>query len=272
MPSMRRTCLVLLALGAAAPSIAVADDSPPLIMPEVDNDHRVGLSFEIGSLDRGADDVLMLGFVGEGHFRLAPRWGIDLALPMVHTSSDLPSGTGLGNLLLGVGYLLSREGGGSALRTSQFRAAVSLPTASDDGNGLAAAVAGSLFNLEDPGLWAPDTTTLRFMGDYRYQTSPIFLQLEAGVHLLLRDGDDDTLLRVGLGFGVEVSRSLSLLAELQTVTPIVTDDGEDLFLHELDLGMHLPLGRAGALTPRVFFALDDARDYWGVGLDYTAYL
>ena len=259
-----------LALVATAFTDARADRTAPFVMSDMRGGNRAGVDVVFGSIDYGITDVTVIGLEGLLDFELTPRLGLHAGLPLVHARDGGTNydGSSLGNLTVGLSYLLSTEHRGDSRRLVGISGSVSLPTASDSGDSGFAAVLHSVFRLPDPGRFLPNTTTVRLHGDYRYESGKAFLQAQRGVHQLIIDGPDDaTLLRIALGAGARLSNTATALFTLTTMSDILDDsDGED-FWHELDVGVRFKVTR-GAVGARLFLGLDDSRDYFGVGIDY----
>jgi hypothetical protein len=247
-------------------------------MPEVYGHHKLGLELMLGRMyDPLLDeDISILALELSGALRLSRRSYLHARLPIAYAGLDGASGTGLGNLGLGLEHRLSTRVTGARITAWSLGAEVSLPTASDGGDaGLAAALNGD-FRMPYPGRYYPNTTTARMHVQFRVDAHKVFLQAQAGVNLLVFDGADDSmLLRFGLALGVSLGRTAALIAEITTLSDVLDDSrGEELW-HSLDLGVRFNAGAHTRIGLRVYLPLDSYyrdQDIWGVALDITQWL
>lgn len=263
----------VLVLLAAAP--ARADWPRPFVLPPLAAGPELHAEVMFGTVDTGPDATL-LGFDFGLRHRF-DRLGISGSLPIVHTDTDIWDGTSLGNLTAGVDYLIAGSVRGRRHSATAIGASLSLPTADDDGDGSLAALTHAVFRIPDPGKYLPNTTTIRVFADWRTGTSEWFFQGELGMHALVIDGaDDEILFRLGLGGGVAVSDSAALIGELTTMTDILDDnEGDEHFLHTLDLGVRFLGGGNSIFGIRLYLPLDDSyrdNDALGLAFDFATRL
>lgn len=265
------TLLTTLALLPAGGSVAAAEVSAPFVMPDLRNHHEVGGGMMYGSADLGIfGNATLFSFFGQYRRPITDRLGFAATLPIAYASGDLADGTSLGNLTFETSYLLTVESAANQRRFAAFRASLSLPTASDGGNASEAALAHAIFYVPDPGLFLPDTTTLRLSGDYRIEWARAFFQANLGLDVLvISEADDVPYIRLGLAGGFTASERIALVAELTNMSDVLDDSGGEDYLHTLDLGLNIGLPR-GHLALRLYFPLDDSRrdlDIFGVGFE-----
>ena len=275
---------VLAAAPAAADYTTVAPVRP-LTMSDPSGLSSIGLEFQ---LTRWTEprvppieaDLQSLTFDLFADIRVAPHWVLIARLPVTQASIDGDPlaedccGFGLGNFTAGVRGLWASVFGSGARGVAGFELSLSLPTASDDGEGGVSAAAASFARLpHDPGRYAPSTTTLRFTGLSQYYTKLFLLQCELGLQLFLYDDDipgdsNDLGLRVAIGAGIRATYKLAILLELNSLI-FVSDRSNDDTFTSVDVGLRYGSGRA-IFGARLYFPIDDplrAFDMFGVGID-----
>jgi hypothetical protein len=264
--SMLRISLFAITTATLAASAGDARADGMFVMPRLAPEQSLSFEMLYGQMNFIGGDLTLISLEGTYRHRFGPRFAAYGNLGLAHGRNDALDGTSLTNLTFGGSYLISRRGdGASALVMS-----VSLPTASDSGDAAAMAFAHGAFHIADPGRFFPETTTFRVGGDWARRFGKAFFQLEGGVHALFADGDDEVLLRLGVGGGAWVGRRVALVGELTTMAYFLTDeDGEEDFLTTLDAGMRFLLNK-GQLGARLYIPLDESTrdaDMLGFGVD-----
>lgn len=270
MTRVSRITLFVVALGIVAPSMASAQLAP-FVMGE--NGRKSFVGFESGFAFFDRDDpgtpededetfALRLDLVGE--FRIGRPFKLFARFPVV-MATEPDTGVGIGNVTVGGRYLINLSRGEGTVLMFVPQGSVSLPTASDsDEAGFAAATAAFVWAPHDFGWYAPNTTSLRFGGDFSIDTRSFFIHTGLGLHYYMFDGDDDeTLLRFGLAMGVKVTPLVAIVGEFSYMSDIEADS--------LDIGVRWRSGRL-ILGVRGYIPLDDRRDadMFGVGFDLHA--
>jgi hypothetical protein len=230
--------------------------------PEVDVDHQTI------NLDITAD------------IKLAPHWVLIGRLPLSKASIDGDPaldgccGFGLGNLTVGGRGLWASifDSGARAVAGAEF--SISLPTASDSGEGGISAGEAAFARLpHDVGRYAPNTTTLRLTGLSQYYTKRFLVQGELGLQIFLYDdevpGDSSDLgIRFAVGAGIRATYTLAVLLELNSLL-FASDRGDDDTFTSVDIGLRYASGRA-IFGGRLYLPVDSPlRDFdmFGIGLD-----
>ena len=229
------------------------------------------------TLDLGAD------------FEIAPHWVIVARMPFVYADAENTPvdnvdccGFGLGNLTLGVRGLFSSIKGDEVRTVVGGEFALSLATASDDGDGAQAAQLATTARIpHDPGRYRPNTWTPRLNGHAQLYSRWFMVQVEAGLHLFLYDSDQtnddsDLAVRLALAAGVRATTELAFVAELNGM--VFASDDEDGDTTDDDTYTSFDVGvRYGGETLvaglRLYIPLTDRLrdlDMFGVGLDIGA--
>lgn len=267
--------LLSITLGAtalASPDLARADESTPFHMTDA-KIWRPETGFEVQFGQYG--DNAIVGLQGFIQWPIGERWSLTGRLPLAYAYNDGIDGVGLGNLTVDATLFLSAEKRRRATNVTAFQLSVSGPTASRGvDSGFATGTMAGYF-LPDPGLYQPNTTTIRLYGTWRTGSRSFFGQLEGGMQqLVIRNADDRTLLRIAGGAGVRVGSNVVLIGEFVGVTDIIDDADGDNFWSSLDLGMRAKVGK-GNISLRVYLPLDGQwrnLDTLGVALGYEASL
>lgn len=263
----------MLALSLLAPAHAHADETAAFVMADTHTYERaIGTALTIG----GHADATLVGMEGTVRWPLGERWALGARLPLVFARSSMANDLALGNLTFSATVILNAEAQRQDTYLSALALSISAPTAGiTDDDGINGAARFAAFYVPDPGLYRPDTTTVRVYYSLRSQGHSYFGQLEVGLQqLIIEDIDDQTRLRLGMAVGVNVSSNIVLVAELSNVSDILDDaNGED-FWHTLDVGMRANTG-TGHVGLRVYLPLDRSsrdQDMLGVTLGYEHFL
>jgi hypothetical protein len=221
----------------------------------------------------GGNDISLIGLNLRGHYQLGRGLLLGGHLPLAHAQFDDDSGTSLGNLTAELNYRLSLH----ARSESWLDASLSLGTASDSGDGALAAQTFAVFWMADPGFYLPDTNTLRLMYRHAFGDQRMQLNLEAGVqYLFISDVDDQARLPFRVGGQIDLGPRLELLGRFSTYWLVDADDGEDDFLHMLELGINLLQVGRGEVEALVYYPLDevyrDNFEVWGLQIGFTTRL
>lgn len=244
----------------------------PFEMPVIAPGNSFGGELMLGTMEPSpaGDNVTQIALELFGTAELTSRLSLRGRLPFAHTSDDNNSASSLGNLTVGLDYLLSTGRGATSVSAWSLGGSVSLPTASDTGDSRAAALLHGYFRVPYPGRYDPDTTAIRLYGQFRLDARKVFLQLQGGInHLIIDNFEDLMLLRFGTALGVSVGRTTTLLAELTFLTDFLDDSTDDWWTN-LDLGARFGLNRNLQLGARLFVPLDDTSrdlDIIGVAVD-----
>lgn len=249
---------------------------PMFEMPELAPSRHLGEELMVGTLDFAASNLTVAAVELSGDWAPTPRIALHALLPIAYANGEELSGTSLGNITFGLGYVLANHRWGRRSRLWSVGADLSLPTASDGGDASSVAVAHGIYRITGLGRYAPEVTTLSLHGDLRREDDKFFFQGQLGFDFHIDDASDDTFaLRLGIGGGVKVSSHVAFIAELTTISDILDDsDGED-FLHVLDFGTRYWL-HASSFGARFYLPLDDSTrnglDILGFAIDYrTSY-
>jgi len=227
-------------------------------------------------------DFTALTFDVVADIRLAPHWVVLGRVPFDKATIDGDPANqdccdlALGNLTLGVRGLWSALYTGGLRSVVGGELSVSLPTASDNGDkGQSAAQSAFAHLPQDPGLYAPNTTTIRFNLLGQFYTRWLYLHGELGPQLYIYDsdaGDDnlDVALHLGLATGVRITYTLALALELNSLVFGSNELGGDIdSATSVDVGLRYASG-AALLGLRVYIPVDSGLrdlDMIGVGAD-----
>jgi hypothetical protein len=262
-------------LGWVAPADAVADRG------------QAGVDFRYGNINInnpffaflvGDDDISLIGIDLYANTEVAQGLSIGARLPIAHARFDDDAQTTLGNLTFEMQYRLS----GTLHARSWLETSFSLATADDDGEGGQVAGAMAAFWIPDPGLYLPNTNTLRVV--YRHEWNlrrnshanrGLAIDFGAGAHFLILDDAEDRF-RVP----VQVTGRLGLSAQAEAIARFSTywtsgaEDGEDDFLHVLEAGLRLSGVGRGNMEILAYLPLDDTyRDTfeaWGITIGFRS--
>lgn len=260
----------------------------PLTMSDPAGLTAIALDFQytkwtIPSPADGDIDFKALTFDLMADIRLAPHWVVLGRVPFSKSTVDGDPANqdccdlALGNLTLGVRGLWSALYTGGLRSVVGGELTVSLPTASDNGDKGASAADAAFAHLpQDPGLYAPNTTTIKFNLLGQFYTRWLLLHGELGPQLYIYDsdapGDDnlDVALHLGLVAGLRITYTLALAAELNSLVFGSNELGGDIeSATSVDLGLRYASG-AALLGLRVYIPLDSGLrdlDMIGVGAD-----
>jgi len=292
---MRHTSLrclvgaVLLLVPFARPADA-QDAEPetvrPFLMPDLSGSGFAGVDAQLtfGEVDLGllgSVDVTVVTVDAVAEVPVGRRLLVLGRLPLVYASRDEVlgdecCGASLGNLTAGARALFPLAAGGRDARIGA-EVTVSLPTADDDGDGADGNGLAVIAQLpHDPGRYAPNATVVRAGGSGAVRAGRAFAQAELALHLAFYDDDagedSDSALRLGVGGGAQLTPGAAVLAELTTFANLDTDEGDEDFIHALDLGARWTGGNATA-SARIYFPLDEVfrdLDMFGLGLEAGA--
>jgi len=285
---------VALVLGARTAAAQYPTTAPvrPFVLPDLSGLTVIGLEFQgtwwnipLPAPFQGEVDFKALTFDLDAEVSIAPHWVILGRLPLSYASvsTDSPQvppqfdvdccELALGNLTLGGRGLWSNVHGGDLRSVLGGELTVSVPTAADSGDGgQSAAFAAFSRAPHDPGRYAPNTTTIRLAADLQLYSRWFMVQGEAGVHFFLYDTDDDddsdVGLKLGLAAGVRATTEIAILAELNALTDVDDDRGDDT-VSSVDIGLRYG-SQAFFASLRVYVPLDDNfrdLDMLGIGAD-----
>lgn len=266
-PMLRTTSIACtLAFTSLVAGTAAADPLTPAARPirftslapdgvETEVRGRVGFTF----LD-GADSTLTSIQI-EGQFMSAAGMGGYLRT----SGAQIEDSSGIGNVEVGALYRFAASPDTSVA----FRGGLTLPTATDDLDGLANAVATLMTRPSDAPNYVPDFVTLRASVAPTYRTGAITLRADAGLDVPIDTGDNggdtDPLFHIDVGAGV-TSGQISGTVELATVGS--TGDGDGTF-HALSIGAQYA---ADKITPSVTFAIPFSSEEDNIFDGYTLLL
>lgn len=261
-----------------------SDHDRLFVSGDLSSDNNGGLELLAGTLKTGLfgnSEVTVVTADLVGDFFVSPNLKLHARLPTIYYANDNNNegGTGIGNVTAGLRFIAAGRD-----KSSRFGlgGSVSLPSASDDGEGGAAAFYGGVFrNLHDPGRYLPNVTTIRTEADLLLSSDRIYVQGQLGVQVLLfEDGnafpfggdDQQNLLRLCVGGGAWLAPKLALLAEVTSFSDILENDDDDDFVHTLDTGVRYHGGDVSA-SVRLYVPFDEGErteDAVGAGFDLTA--
>jgi len=216
------------------------------------------------------DDRNLVSLTPHGHYLLRPGLSIGGRLPLVHASNEAESGSSLGNLSAELDLSLHQDE--SLLGWASF--SLSLPTASSSGAGGAAAADLSRFWLADPGLYAPDTITVRATYHLRLGTQGDYLQVGAGLYYLkAQEGDDRALVPVALSGRVALGERTAAIGRLDTIWNLDAGNDDDKLAHTLTIGLAIARLGKGHAELGFYLPLDERyrqdEGMWGFVLSYS---
>jgi len=251
-----------------------ATGNPMFEMPDLVPNSHLGAELMVGTIDYPTSNLTVASVELSGYWPATSRLALHTLLPIAYATGETLSGTSLGNIAFGLGYVLSRDRWERGSRLWSVGADVWLPTASDGGDASSVAVAHGMYRVTRNGCYAPEVTTLGLHSDYRRDVDKFFFQGQFGFDFHIADDSDNTFaLRLGLGGGVQVSRQVAFIAELTTISDIVDDSSGEDFLHVLDLGTRYWLDES-SFGARFYLPLDNSTrnglDILGFAIDYRA--
>lgn len=248
------------------PALTVLAISPSA-HADAPEESKLGAELLYGQTDTGPQTDTLIGLVLQGDFLLTPGFALGGRLPVAHSRNDADDSTALGNLTIDLAYHLSFHGQGKSWLEGSFY----LPTASASGDsGVTSSIFGG-FWVPEPGLYLPDTTTLRALYNYRLGSWEQHLHVAAGAdYRAVEDGDDRVVVPLVLGGRIALGSRAAALARFRTHWNLDAEDTVDDFHHTLRFGAELSqLGR-GALTMLFYLPLDEEVDGWGLTFGYEA--
>jgi hypothetical protein len=283
-PTLAALFVALSAVPASADYETIAPVRP-LTMADPAGLTVVGIDFQLTKWTVDAPvkaDFTSLTFDLAADIRIAPHWVLLARVPFTRLGVDQPATSccdlALDNLTLGGRGLWATVFGDGNRSVLGAELTVSLPTASDsDNRGLSTAGAALAHLPHDPGLWAPNVTTVRLTGISQFYGRYLLAHVETGLQLYFFDkdvaGDDhlDAGIRLAAALGIRPTYTLSILAELNALLVFSNDKfapGDDT-TSSLDLGIRYGSNR-GIFGARVYVPLDpQLRDLsmLGFGLD-----
>jgi hypothetical protein len=236
-----------------------------------------GVDFTYGNVSNspavtlgGSPDTSLIGINLHGHYALGHGLLVGGHLPLAHVRFSDDSATSLGNLTAELNYRLTN----GPRSKSWVDTSLSLGTADNNGDGAGAAVTYAIFAMEDPGKYAPNTTTLRVMYRHYFGEPKLRFEFQGGFQYLSIK-DTDNAIRVPIVFGVraKVRPRLELIGRFSTFWLLNADNGEDDFLHMLEAGVNiLKVGR-GDVQALIYYPLDeiyrDLYEVWGLKIGFT---
>lgn len=189
------------------------------------------------------------GFGVYGAFPFARSFG-DSANPLLPDPT-----TAIGNLELGGLYVITN----SPTLSWVFRLGVALPTASDDGDGIATNFYSMWPRLTDTALAVPDAYYVRFGISPLIHVDNVFLRFDLGFDLGSDDNDGaDELLRLNMGAGVDLD-VVALSLELVNLYSFDDFDEDDEWVHTLAFTMRF-MGEQLQPFLSLGAPVDDSRD------------
>jgi len=230
---MLRILGILFAL-AIATTTAAAQRAPDMAtLDRGDGISKLGIDLALTSLDTPFYDAA-LRFDIYGQYVTRSGLGFYGSLPIARSFGDadppLPqSATAIGNADLGLLYVLTM----SPTFSLVWRGGVALPTADDDGDGIATNFTAVWPRLTDLALAAPDAWYVRLGVSPLIHVDNVFLRFDLGFDIGT-DEDDfaDELFRFNAGGGIDLG-VVALGLELVNVASLDEfDDGDD-FVHTL---------------------------------------
>ena len=159
-------------------------------------------------------------------------WGVYGSLPVARSMSDGESTSAIGNVDLGLLYVVE-----SPVLSLVFRGGIALPTADDDAAGFVTNYFASWARLTDIAQAIPNVTYARFGFSPLFHANHLFLRADLGVDVAISKGDEvtglepDTLLRLNIGGGLDLG-SVAIMAEL--VNMATTEDFDEISAEEED--------------------------------------
>lgn len=236
-----------------------------------------GVEFGYGSINNplpaffgGGDDASLIGILLHGHYGLGHGLLIGGRLPLAHVRLSDDSATSLGNLTVELNYRLSnRPRSSSWLDTS-----LSIGTADSNGDGRLAALSYAIFNMEDPGLYLPDTNTIRLMYRHYFGDARLRFDVQAGLqYLLIDDTDNIARIPIKLGLRAQLGDRLQGVGRFSTFWLVDAEDDEDNFLHMLEAGLNVQRVGRGEVELLIYYPLDDlyrdGYEVWGLTVAFT---
>jgi hypothetical protein len=262
MPALLVGCLLAASMGTAAAQPTEASAGVDFTYGSVSNSPAIVLG--------GGSDTSLIGINLHGHYAIGHGLLVGGHLPLAHVRFDDDSATSLGNLTAELNYRLTNGPRNKSWIDTSF----SLGTADNNGDGSRAAITYAIFAMEDPGKYAPDTTTLRVMYRHYFGEPKLRFDFQGGAQYLSIENTDNAI-RVPIIFGVRaaVGPRLQLVGRFSTFWLLNAEDDEDDFLHMLEAGVNiLQVGR-GQVQALIYYPLDevyrDLYEVWGLKVGFT---
>ncbi len=262
--------IIVVSVSAGSASVAWAEDgstSPTptsewpssITLDRGDNHSRFEIASSIVFFD-GEDPDFNNRLDFHGQYIAPSGAGGYVTLPLSYFRDEGESASAIGNLEVGGLYVAE---------TSQvpvtLRAGLTLPTADDDPEGVAANILTAFTRITDLVVAYPETTSLRLSASTLLQNENVYLRADAGLDIALDTPDNveiDPLVRINFAAGIKAD-SLAFSAELATLGTtgdLNGGDASDRFIHTLALGVH---GRGDSLRPYLGLVvpLDEESDF-----------
>ncbi len=231
----------------------------PFVMSGLADESGIGLDTGIGFSDPAT--VAHADLVAD--LRVSRLVAVFGRFPLVIADTEQSTGLGIGNVTVGWRYYFLEERSGATRYAFAHQGSVSLPSASDSGDGGVAANENAFFYAPYCPGWYGNETTLRLGGDFLVETARLFFQAGLAAHIYFEG--EEVAMRLGLAAGVNVSSTIALVGEFSMLT--VFDEGT---FDALDLGARWQSGanRFGArFTLPLHSGARDASAF-GVGFDF----
>jgi len=240
-------------------------------------DASAGVDFTYGNVSNspalifgGGADTSLIGINLHGHYALGHGLLVGGHLPLAHVRFSDDSATSLGNLTGELNYRLTN----GPRNKSWLDTSLSIGTADSNGDGAVAAVTYAIFAMEDPGKYAPNTTTFRLMYRHYFGEPKLRFEFQGGAQYLAIE-DNENVVRLPIVFGVRaaVGPRLEVIGRFSTFWLVNAEDNEDDFLHMIEAGVNvLRVGR-GEVQALLYYPLDeiyrDTFEVWGVKIGFT---
>jgi hypothetical protein len=246
-------CLLLATAAHAqrAPDMATLDRG--------DGISKIGIEGAFSSIDTPFYDAALRLELG-GQYVTDSGFGFYGALPLSKSFGDAPEpppqpATALGNLELGGLYVITK----SPRLSWVFRLGVALPTASDDGDGVATNFYATWPRLTDAALAVPNAWYVRFGFSPLIYVDRLFFRFDLGFDIGTDDDDlADEFLRLNLGGGYDFGK-VALSLELANLYDLDDYDEDDDWVHTLAVTLRFMLEK---YQPFISLGapIDDSRD------------
>jgi len=220
---------------------------------------KFGVDGAFSSIDTPFYDAA-LRFELYGQYITNSGFGVYGAIPLAHSFGDAPEpmpqpATALGNLDLGMLYVITKSRSFSWV----FRGGVAVPTASDDGDGVATNFFATWPRLTDIALAVPDAWYVRLGFSPLIHVDNIFFRFDLGFDIGIDDDNAaDELVRLNLGGGIDLG-VVALSLELVNLYSLDDFDDDDDWVHTLAFTVRF-MGEQ--LQPFIALGapIDDSRD------------
>jgi hypothetical protein len=239
-----------------------------------------GVDFTYGRLSNspalicgGGADTSLIGINLHGHYALGHGLLVGGHLPLAHVRFSDDSATSLGNLTAELNYRLTN----GPRNKSWLDTSLSIGTADNSGDGRVAAVTYAIFAMEDPGKYAPNTTTARLMYRHYFGEPKLRFEFQGGAQYLSIE-DTDNVIRLPIVFGVRYALGprIQVLGRFSTFWLLNAEDNEDDFLHMVEAGVNLLKVGRGEVQALLYYPLDevyrDVFEVWGLKIGFTTHI